>query len=157
MAKQIVSREFLAPYLRDVIKTYDRKNADIIVKHYTDFNDKELDDSQKTCLADCLPIARARAHAAFRRKAEDFWLNHVGLSTWFKQHGFVVGKDFVNFTPQLEKIMVKAFLEQCIIPDIEKTFNVTGIKVRNGVTGKSLNLFDFSRVEIKDDNNSSAL
>lgn len=100
--------------------------------------------------------AKATVYYNLRKEASlkrnDFWLNKVDsgiLQDILKKYGFYVKADGSVYCIDAGKAMLKAIMERIVIPEIEETTGIKGIKVRKGAGPCAKNCLDFDKAHLE--------
>lgn len=109
-------------------------------------SDKELWKQLRAC-----EYYRLRKEASLR--ANDFWLNKADsgvLQDILKKYGFKVDNKGNVRCIDAGKAMLKSIMEQIIIPEIEETTGIIGIKVKKNAGPCAENCLCFNEATIKE-------
>lgn len=89
-----------------------------------------------------------------KQKKADFWITMAGkgnMQMILNELGLRIrSNNHVSFKDMAREIL-KAYLETVVIPKLEQTFNLTGIKVGKDTSPMCYNVLDFENAEIKND------
>ena len=76
--------------------------------------------------------------------------NSGGLNQILAKHGLrLCGMDGLVRDNGCSKILLKHYLEQVVLPEIEKELGITGIKIHKNPSMLTQNLFEWYKAEIK--------
>lgn len=97
----------------------------------------------------------AQMRAELRNKTAFLWLYQLdngSMINWLKEKGCFVYPDGRIDCSKLADKVLEEYLKTVLVKELETNFNLTGVKVKNKVTARCRNCFDFSRAKIKDNN-----
>lgn len=97
----------------------------------------------------------ARMRTELRDKTAFLWLyklDNGNIIDWLKKKGCFVYPDGRIDCSKLADKVLEEYLKTVLVKELETNFNLTGVKVKNKVTARCRNCFDFSRAKIKDNN-----
>jgi hypothetical protein len=79
--------------------------------------------------------------------------NSGGLQQVLAQHGLQLYSDGTVRDRGCSKVLLKHYLENVVLPDIEKQLGITGIKIHKNPSILTQNLFEWYKAEIKQEQN----
>jgi len=131
-------------------------------KYWKDYTMTELKALAKTDeyifkeLRNARSVEYNRMRVELRKKKANFWDNMSAgnLKKCLNADGMNIHNGRVYFTRNGEDVL-KFWIENRVLPRLEKELGLTGIKVAKYVGGQCGNLFNFDNAKIKEDENES--
>lgn len=99
------------------------------------------------------PYQKRRQKEEKMKRFFTYTCNSGGLQRVLAKHGLRLCGDGLVRDHGCTKILFKHYLENVVLPDIEKELGITGIKVHKNPSALTQNLFEWYKAEIKQEQN----
>lgn len=95
------------------------------------------------------PYQKRRQEEEKMKRFFTYTCNSGGLQQVLAKHGLRLCGDGLVRDHGCAKILFKHYLENVVLPDIEKELGITGIKIHKNPSALTQNLFEWYKAEIK--------
>jgi len=115
---------------------------------------KEWDEEEKIRYRNARSCTYCRLRSQLKTKAAKMWTNTLtagNLKPWLSRHG-INTYDGSNYScRKLADSLIKYYIQNTVIPAMEKELNITGVKMTKNTSANCMNCLDFSRAKVKED------
>jgi len=115
---------------------------------------KEWDEEEKIRYRNAKSCTYHRLRTQLKIKTAKMWTNTLtagNLKPWLNKYG-ITTYDGSNYRcNRLADSLVKYYIENTVLPAMEKELNITGVKITKRISANCMNCLDFSRAKVKED------
>lgn len=118
---------------------------------------KQWDDDEVSRYKNARSTTYCRLRTSLKKKTAKMWIETLtagNLKPWLNKHGIAVSRYYNGDTQfsckKLANYLVRFYIENTLIPSMEKELNITGVKMTKNTSACCQNCLDFSRAKTKE-------